>query len=177
MNPEQRHIARRLLARQARELAECLARCSEDTGALWYQEAVLAHARLTSALSAELKVCPDDETAAMLRKRVAAAATACADNDWVEAHAYYASLRLTLRDLRDEAHADSGKPVREFAYGLICDAMGWTKLSVALTEPALVALDDVLVDAVVAETTDDFLRIRTRLFDGGFNVEPQVHDT
>ena len=141
---------------------------------MWHREARIADAHLTAALGAELKVCPDDATVAMLRKKVASIASRHADNDWVEAHACYVSLRLTLRDLRDEARADASKTTREFAFGLIYDAMGWTELSMVFTDAALGALDAAVAEAAVAETKEEYVRVRGVLRDGGFNVMPKA---
>jgi hypothetical protein len=173
MTPEQLQGVRRLLARHARELAEGLTKCPEEAASTWHREARAAHAHLTAALGAELKVCPDDAVVAMLRKKVASIASRHADDDWVEAHACYVSLRLTLRDLRDEAHADAGKTAREFAFGLIYDAMGWTDLSKAFTDAALEALDVAVAEAAVAELREGYAEVRRRLLTGGFNVMPQ----
>ncbi len=174
MSPEQRQNIRRLLARQARELTDWLSKYPEEMKTRWHREAVAANVHLRSALAAELKVCSDGETASLLSKKLSEVKRALDDVDDVGATSGYLSLRMTLRDLRDEAHADPTQQLREHALGLIYDAMWWTPPSVYLTAMALTALGEVLSAVMEGESIEQYTQLRKRLMAGGFNCWPQM---
>lgn len=177
MSAMSRHATRRLLARHAREQADLLSKCQEESDTRWYREVVAAQGRLKAALDAELKASlqTDEATVCMLRGMVVEVRRALDDDDTVTALGRFASLRILLRDLRDEAHADPAKQMCEYATGLLYDAMGWTSPEVYLTAAALDVLDRI-VSLVVSPTEEQYSQLRRSLCEAGFEVAPTLLD-
>jgi len=95
-----------------------------------------------------------------------------AAGDVVDRHACYASLRTSVAKERDRVHAAATDRMREFAIGLIYDAMGWTE-ALEINATALHELARA-VDLASAPTVsdEDFMNVREILEAGGFEVAP-----
>lgn len=84
-------------------------------------------------------------------------------------------FRLLVRKERDQLAQDKSQPnrLKEFSYGLIYDALGWTTRQVKVSD-----LDTLLEVLRIAEqpvvSEEDFMSIRDILLHGEFNVSPPM---
>ncbi len=86
-------------------------------------------------------------------------------------------FRVLVRRERDQAAQDRSQPnrLKEFSYGLIYDALGWTTRQVKVSD-----LDTLLEVLRIAEqpvvSEEDFMAVRNILVQGDFNVSPPIED-
>jgi hypothetical protein len=86
------------------------------------------------------------------------------------------TFRWLLRQKRDEVAKDTTQPnrFREFSYGLIYDALGWTKVPFTTLEHLDVIAEVVQIAEQPLVSKEDLMTIRKKLQEGGFNVTPQM---
>jgi hypothetical protein len=89
------------------------------------------------------------------------------------------SFRWLVRQERDKLDQDPTQPnrLKAFSYGLIYDALGWTKLPHNL-DTVFDQLDVLVKCLRIAEqpavSEEEFMTIRQTLQEGGFNVAPPM---
>lgn len=88
------------------------------------------------------------------------------------------AYRWLLRQERDKVAKDTTQPnrLREFSYGLIYDALGWTKGPYTSLEHLDVIAECVQIAERPQVSEEDFMTIRKKLVTGGFNVSPPLSD-
>jgi hypothetical protein len=84
------------------------------------------------------------------------------------------SFRWLLRQEQDKVAQDPTQPnrLKEFSYGLIYDALGWTKEPRSTLEHLDVIAECVKIAEQPVVSQEDFMTIRHKLLEGGFSVAP-----